>query len=239
MKMKWRTHIAISEVIGKSLDLPKDLEKALIQGAIEPDKCRSKYISHHHTYSSLVMRYIWKARLAYLEGKNSEAMRNLGRALHYVQDKSISEGILGLFHDSIEEKISLKSPPQDAIEEGFSISIPSPRFIRSIVENIIPKKDPDEGLRQACMYSAAIAKAIISDRNPPEKLLENFKSAKERYYKLTIPAVIVILASSLIMSIIMKTILYTVLGCLVGIIIERTDSEYHYLKEELQWFLIE
>jgi len=35
MKMKWRTHIAISEVIGKSLDLPKDLEKALIQVDIE------------------------------------------------------------------------------------------------------------------------------------------------------------------------------------------------------------
>ena len=57
-KMKWRTHIAISKVIGKSLDLPKDLEKALIQGAIEPDKYRSKYISHHHAYSSLVMRYL-------------------------------------------------------------------------------------------------------------------------------------------------------------------------------------
>ena len=42
--MKWKTHIAIAKAISKSLNLPKDLEKALSQGSIEPDKYPDKVL---------------------------------------------------------------------------------------------------------------------------------------------------------------------------------------------------
>ena len=42
--MKWKTHIAIAKAISKSLNLPKDLEKAISQGSIEPDKYPDKVL---------------------------------------------------------------------------------------------------------------------------------------------------------------------------------------------------
>ena len=42
--MKWKTHTAIARAISKSLNLPKDLEKALSQGSIEPDKYPDKVL---------------------------------------------------------------------------------------------------------------------------------------------------------------------------------------------------
>jgi hypothetical protein len=69
--MKWRTHTAIAREISKSLNLPKDLEKALSQGSIEPDKYPDKALrmgrrgrvyttlaSHHDPELGVIMKHM-------------------------------------------------------------------------------------------------------------------------------------------------------------------------------------
>ena len=61
---------------------------------------------HHDPELGIIMKHIWNARLAYLNGEDFKAMKSLGRASHYIQDKSVSKGFLGLSHDKREEELS-------------------------------------------------------------------------------------------------------------------------------------
>lgn len=247
--MKWKTHTSIARVISKSLNLPKDLEKALSQGSIEPDKYPDKILrvgrrgkvytttaSHHDPELEIIMKHIWDARLAYLRGDDFSAMRSLGRALHYIQDKSLSKGFLGLSHDFKEDEASSQPIPENAIERGINIAVSSPHFIKKCIKSVRPKKNPDEIMYQASMYSTAIAKAVIGDKTPSDKLVRNFKFVKERYRKRTIPIALVTFGIISIGSIVMQNFWYILLGILAGYIVQRLDLKYHYLKEEAKWF---
>lgn len=247
--MKWKTHTAIARAISNSLNLPKDLEKALSQGSIEPDKYPDKvlrvgrrgrvytaYASHHDPEIGIIMKHIWDARLAYLSGDKFQAMKSLGMALHYIQDKSVSKGFLGLSHDSREDSISLQTLPEGAIEKGISIAVCSPHFVKKRIKSVKPKKNPNEIMYQACMYSSAIVKAVIGERTPSNELVNDFKSAKERYHKRTIPIAIGIFGIILIASLIMQNFLYIIFGILAGYLTQRLDFKYHHLKEEAKWF---
>ncbi len=246
--MKWKTHTSIARAISKSLNLPKDLEKALSQGSIEPDKYPDKVLrvgrggvytttaSHHDPEMKIIMKHIWSARSAHLRGDDFSTMRSLGRALHYIQDKSVSKGFLGLSHDSREDEVSYQPIPENAIEKGIDIAVSSPHFIKKSIKSVRPKKNPDEIMYQACMYSAAIAKAVIGDKTPSDKLVRNFKFVKEKYRKRTIPIALVTSGIISIGSVVMQNFWYILLGILAGYIAQRLDLRYHYLKEEARWF---
>jgi len=247
--MKWKTHITISKAISRSLGLQKDLEKALSQGSIEPDKYPDEVLrvgrrgsvytapaSHHDPELGVIMKHIWNARLSYLSGDNIQAMKSLGRALHYIQDKSVSKGFLGLSHGLREENLSFQTIPEDAIERGINFAICSPHYVKKIIKSVKPKRKLDEIMNQACMCSAAIAKAVIGDKTPSNELVENFKSVRERYRKKTIPIAIGTFGMILIASIITQNFLYIIFGIFAGYIIQRLDFKYHYLKEEAKWF---
>lgn len=247
--MKWKTHIAIARAISKSLNLPKELEKALSQGSIEPDKYPDKIIkvgrgfriytlsaSHHNPDIGIIMKHIWNARFYYLSGDEFKAMKSIGRAIHYIQDKSVSKGFLGLSHNSREHNVSLQPIPLDAIKKGISIAVSSPHFIKKCIKNVKPKKNPYEILYQACMCSSAIVKAVIGDKKPSDRLVHDYRYVKERYRKITIPLAISSFIIFLIASLIVRNLLYIMLGVLAGYLIQRLDLKYHYLKEEAKWF---
>jgi len=247
--MKWKTHIAIAKAISKSLNLPKDLEKALSQGSIEPDKYPDKVLRvgrrgrvytasapHHDPELGIIMKHIWNARLAYLSGDDFHTMKSLGRALHYIQDKSVSKGFLGLSHDKREEELSHQLISEDAIKRGIDVAVCSPHYVKKIIKSVKPRKNIDEIMNQACMCSAAIAKAVIGEKTPSKELVENFKSAKEKYRKRTIPIAVGTFGAISIASIIMQNFLYILFGILAGYIIQRMDFKYHYLREEAKWF---
>ena len=107
---------------------------------------------------------------------------------------------------------------------------------KSLDEPVKPKKNLDEIMNQACMYSAAIAKAVIGGKTPSKELIENFRSAKEKYRKRTVPIAIGTFGVISIASIIMQNFLYIIFGILAGYIIQKLDLKYHYLKEEAKWF---
>lgn len=143
---------------------------------------------------------------------------------------------MGLSHDSREDKVSSQPIPENAIEKGINIAVCSPHFIKKCIESVKPKKNPNEIMYQACMYSAAIAKAVIGDKTPPDELVKNFKFARERYRKRTIPIALVTFSIISIISIAIQNFLCILLGILAGYIIQRLDFKYHYLKEDAKWF---
>ncbi|WP_042684136.1 hypothetical protein [Methermicoccus shengliensis] len=156
--------------------------------------------------------------------------------MHYVQDKSVSKGFLGISHNAKEEELSHQPISEDAIKRGIDIAVCSPHYVKKIIKSVKPRKNIDEIMNQACMCSAAIAKAVAGERTPSNELVENFKSAKERYRKRTIPIAIGTFGIFLIASIIMQNFLYIIFGILAGYITQRLDFKYHYLKEETKWF---
>ncbi|MCS7365346.1 MAG: hypothetical protein NDF54_07920 [archaeon GB-1867-035] len=104
--MKWKTHRLIAKLIGREFNFSPGLVEILSKGSIDPDihpdytyrvygykRVRIKKVveSHHNASTSLIMKYIWKSRDAWLNGDTVSALFNLGRALHYVQDKCVSK----------------------------------------------------------------------------------------------------------------------------------------------------
>ena len=243
-----------------SLGFPKDLEKAFSQGSIEPDKRPDKIVRvggrgrayrsrapHHKPRLGVVMKHVWNARLSYLDKDHIEAVKSLGRALHYVQDSCVSKGFLSLSHNSREEDLLRQMVSEDSIKMGFNMAVCSPHYVKDTIRSVKPSGDLSEIMRQACLYSAAIAKAVLGEKKPSSKLLVDFGSANEKYRKRTIPVsigvIIVILLASLVAFIFWRLELWH-LAILVassisaGYIAQRFDLKYHYLKEEAKWFRI-
>lgn len=247
--MKWKTHIAIAKAIARALRLQKDLEYTLSQGSIEPDKhpdnvwrlgrrgrAYKARAPHHNPDLGVIMKHIWNARLAYLRGDSVQAVTSLGKALHYIQDKTVSRGFFGLSHNSREEKVAHQTISQDTIEKGIKSAMCSPHYVNKTIRGIKPKKNPKAVVNQACVSSAAIAKAVLGDKTPSRELVAGFNSAKERHCKRTVPLAIGAFGLISIASVITQNVLYLLLGFFCGYIIQRLDVKYHYLKEEAKWF---
>ncbi|MFB0561163.1 MAG: zinc dependent phospholipase C family protein [Candidatus Lokiarchaeia archaeon] len=253
--MKWKSHITIAKAISASMGFTKDLEKAFSQGSIDPDKRPDWVVSvlevarepHHKPSLGVVMKHIWKARLSYLDGDNIRALKSLGKALHYVQDKCVSKGFLSLSHNSREADLLRQMVSEDSIKMGFNMAVCSPHYIKDTIRRVKPSGDLSEIMRQACLYSAAIAKAVLGNKNPSSKLLEDFGTANKNYRKRTIPVSIGVIMVILLASLVAFFSWRLELGHLAilvasvisaGYITQRLDLKYHYLKEEAKWFRI-
>jgi hypothetical protein len=258
--LKWKSHIAIAKAISVSLGFPEDLEKAFSQGSIEPDKRPDKIVKvgfrgsaymsrapHHKPRLGVVMKHVWNARLSYLDRDHIEAVKSLGRALHYVQDSCVSKGFLGLSHNSREKDLLRQKVSEDAIKMGFNMAVCSPHYVKNTIRSVKPSGDLSEIMHQACMYSAAIAKAVLVEKNPSNELLADFESVEKKYRKRTIPIsigiIVMIFLGSLVALILWRLELWHLAilvasSILAGYIAQRLDLKYHYLKEEAKWFRI-
>jgi hypothetical protein len=258
LRLKWKSHIAIAKAIADSMGFPKDLEREFSQGSIEPDKRPDKVVGvsgrgrvyvarapHHRPSLSVVMKHIWNARRSYLNNDYLESVKSLGRALHYVQDSCLSKGFLGLSHGSREEDLLSQKVSVEFIEAGLKRAVCSPHYVKDTIRKVRPSADLREIMSQACLYSAAIAKAVLGEKKPPNKLVEDFQSAKEKYRERTIPVSISILLGAVLVSIAAFTLwhieswqlaLLLILSIFAGYLAQRLDLKYHYLKEEAKWF---
>ena len=246
--MKWRSHIAIAKALADRLGLDERSGKALSDGSIDPDRYPDSIIRvgrrgrvyasrapHHNPSIRIVMRHVWNARMAYLKGDRVRAARSLGRALHYVQDKSLSKGFLGLSHGSREDEVALQKVPLEAIDDGISSAVCSPHYVEKVIREVKPQKGVREVMREACWASAAIAKAVLGMRDPPKELPSALRHAKERYWKRTIPLAATASMAFLLAAAITRNLLLA-LGVLSGYVIQLLDRKYHYLKKEAKWF---
>lgn len=187
--MKWKSHISIAKAIALEMGLPEELERGLCNGSVEPDRrpdaafreqgrgLRIVRAPHHDPPAGTIMAYLWRARKAYLLGNDYWAVKNLGRALHYVQDKSVSPGRGFRRHDAREEYVADLTPPRKAVVAGIEVAECSPRFVRQCIAEVRPQKRPDEILFQATLYSAAIAASVLGPPDPEDALLDRYRRA--------------------------------------------------------------
>lgn len=119
-------------------------------------------VSHHRASDALIMDYLWRARKCWLRGEIEDTLRLLGRALHYVQDRCVDIGFLGLRHEEREWEIGELAIPSEEMRKAIRESKCSPRFLKEVLSSVKPKKDIKEALRLACLSSSKIVGAVIS-----------------------------------------------------------------------------
>ncbi len=82
------THKVIAERIAAELQLPKSATQLLIEGSVGPDSHAN--FPHATGKNGIILQKIGKARTFFLENYD-ECYGELGNALHYIQDKWVSE----------------------------------------------------------------------------------------------------------------------------------------------------
>jgi hypothetical protein len=246
--MKWKSHTAIARAISTELGLPDELEKALCNGSIDPDrrpdaafwkgKKGETYIGrapHHMPPTGTIMAYVWRARKAYLQGNDYWAVKSLGRALHYVQDKSVFTGFLGWSHDPQEKAIAELKPSREAVRRGIDLAVCSPLFVRECIDAVRPRRDPREALYQATVYSSAIFASVIGPADAQEEFVREFGEASGRH-RLRYLAAGGAVAVSAAAAFLGAQPLYLLAGASSGYALVRVDPRYHRLKDEAEWF---
>jgi len=195
--MKWRSHISIGKAIADGLDMPPGERKAFLDGMVEPDRHKERMngpgysyrVSHHRSPRRVIMLHVWMARRSFLRKDNYQGCRHLGMALHYVQDRSTSKGLMGLTHDRREAAMADLDVPLKAVRDGLSRYVPSPRFISRSISLTKPRKDPSAALYQACFRSAAISAAVMDMRRSSE-FKRQYVSATRRHNVFHMPLAI-------------------------------------------------
>ncbi len=246
--MKWKSHKAIARAISQEMGLSYDLEKAFCDGSVEPDKRPDPLLRigkngrgyivrapHHHPHIGTVMAHAWMARRAYLQGNDYWAVKSLGRALHYVQDKSVHTGFMFLAHDSREEAIAKIDPPLKAVVRGMDMAVCSPDFVRKCITKVRPRRNAKEAMYEATLYSSAIFASIFTSPKTTERFLNDYRKAVRRRRLRWLSAVGIVMMSVLAVTILGHPIM-AVLGAVMAAAIVVIDPHYRRLKGEAEWF---
>jgi len=246
--MKWKRHRAIARAISQEFGLPYDLERALSDGSVEPDrrpdpllrfgKHRRGYVvraPHHHPHTGTVMGHAWMARRAYLQGNYYWALRSLGRALHYVQDKSVHTGFMFLSHDSREEAIARMDPPLEAVVRGMDMAVSSPDFVRKCIIKVRPRRNAKDAMYEATLYSSAIFASVFTSPGTTERFLSDYRRAVRRRRLRWLSAAGTI-ALSILAAIMFDSPIIVVPGTVMAAAFLAIDPHFHRLKGEAEWF---
>ncbi|MBI0582615.1 MAG: hypothetical protein ISF22_00150 [Methanomassiliicoccus sp.] len=249
--MKWKSHTAIARAIATEMELPEDLERALCAGSIEPDKRPDKayrvsksgrtYIGrapHHMPPTGTIMAYAWRARKAYLDGNDYWAVKSLGRALHYVQDKCVHTGFWKRTHDVREEAIADHLPPMEAVREGIELAECSPSFVRECVNTVRPVRDPRDAMYQATLYSSAIFASVIGPLDAGDRFDSEYHRAVKGH-RLRYVAAAGTIASSVAAAYFFQQPLLALVGPAAGLAVVRVDPDFYRTRDEAEWFGVE
>lgn len=245
--MKWKSHTAIARAIAEEADIHGECRQALYQGVIDPDRSPDYHrkrstngtntfsrAAHHHPSTSMVMSYVWEARKAYLENDDVAAMRSIGRALHYIQDKSVSRGFRGWTHDRREEAISKLEAPAEEVKRGFSEAQSSPDFVRECIVAVKNKKNPHKALKEGTYYSALIFASVFS---PAENSCEmRNKSLRQYKHRKILLGVSIMTAALAAVSLFFEIYPLTAASALAAAIMFAANRHYKDVKRKASWY---
>ncbi len=246
--MKWKSHTAIARAIAEEMGLPDDLEEELCEGSVDPDRRPDAAMKvdrmgrtfigrapHHDPPAGIIMSHAWRSREAYLRGDGRQAVRCLGRALHYIQDKSVSPGLLDRSHDLREEDIADLVPPREAVRKGIDMAVCSPLFVRECVRAVRPRQDPREAMYQATLFSAAIFASVLGPPDSEGRFISDYGKAR-RNRRCRYAAAGMAAASSILISLLLTQPLALIAGAAAVLAAVLLDHGYHDLREEAEWF---
>ncbi len=246
--MKWRNHLDIADAVADALELPPHRKEILRQASIEPDKHGERvlhfdrrgepylrWMRHHHPEAEVIEAMAWKARHAFLEGREDDAVWCVGKALHFLQDDCVSIGALGTRHDSSEEAISELRLSRETVVSGVQGAKVSVNFMRECLRSIRPCRDPTTALNRAALFSGALAASILRGRNPERRLLLEWLATRRRFLIRVVPASVVLAIAALVSSLLADEPLFA-LFALPALFAPIAYRRYWFLKEEMTWF---
>jgi hypothetical protein len=246
--MKWKSHTAIARAIAAEMNLPDELERAFCAGSIEPDKKPDlayrvskggrTYIGrapHHMPPTGTIMAYAWRARKAYLEGNDYWAVKSLGRALHYVQDKCVHTGFRMWRHDARESDIADLTPPRKAVCEGIEMARCSPRFVRECIVTVRPRRDPRKAMYDATLYSSAIFASVIGPVDAEERFNTDYERAV-RGHRCRYAIATALIAASGAAAYMLDEPLIMVPGTMAAVAAVKIDPAFRRAMDEAEWF---
>ena len=247
--MKWKSHLEIANAVAERLDLPKEMSEVLRQGSIQPDRegdkvitrdgrmlLRRRRVRHHRASKRFIKGLLWKARTAYLEGREEDAMWCLGRALHYVQDMSVAAGPFHWFHDAREAEIGLRRVPPNAVRIGEEAAVSSPLFIDLCLRSLSCKKGSFSAMNQASMISTALAFAVLLDPHPSRDLAVQVKLSERRHRLVFVPLAIGAASVLASVGIWLGQPVLVASSIPTAIVILSLDSKRRMLRREKEWF---
>jgi hypothetical protein len=266
--MHRRAHVHIARELSKRLGLSKELEKVFVKAIAEPDKWRRRnpHLRHHYLQDHVALEYIKEARRMYIKGNTSSCLRNLGIALHFVQDAFVPPPRtreLRSIHARLEGRLeSLKGLfvlLRKTVDEGFAIVTSSPItfpsiFIRKTLQKIGWANDEREVLTRAARTSAIITAVVLGPKDPPSGLRERYAELKRRYDESVSRAKRRALVASLASAIggaaltlpsmglggLSIVFISSLIVFLIAFKATLRDGElyrrYHELKEEAEWY---
>jgi hypothetical protein len=246
--MKWKNHLEIADAVSDQLGLPNELKNALRQGSIQPDREGDKVIirdvrgllhrrrmRHHRATKRFIRDMLWKARIAHLEDREEDAMWCLGRALHYIQDRSLSVGPFGWFHDKREGEIGRKTVFLEAIQLGEKAAAPSPIFVDLCLRSLSPKRGTSAAMYQACIFSSAMAFAVLADPNTDSRRIMELENSKRRYAHLFLPISVGAAMLMILMGFSLNEPLLLLSSLPLAAMALMLDSRFLSLRSEVRW----
>jgi hypothetical protein len=247
--MKWKSHLEITKAVAERLDLPKEMSEVLRQASIQPDRegdkaitrdgrglLRRRRVRHHHATKRFIKGLLWKARTAYLEGREEDAMWCLGRALHYVQDRSVAVGPFNWFHDAREAEIGSRRVPKYAISIGEEAAVSSPFFVDLCLRSLSPKKSSSSAMNQASMISTALAFAVLLDPYPSRELAIQIKMCERRHRTVFMPLAVGVAAILASVGVWLGQPFLVASSIPTAAVIIALDSRRRMLRREKEWF---
>jgi hypothetical protein len=221
----------------------------MLAGVVEPDRNPEHFLSrsdgrwhkvrHHSSPDRIIMMFVWKARLSFLAGNYEEGSRDLGRALHYVQDRAVPMGRFSFRHDRMEKELARRSVPQEAILQGIHFSMPSPVFISECVHRLRPHRDCTSTLFHATAASAAVVSSVVSVIDPPDSLRCTHERAVRRHKVVIWPLSIIIGISFAISGVTFGLWEMIPLFPLASALVLFSDREYHRIRRLARWYGLE
>lgn len=250
--MKWKNHLQIANLVADELSLPRELREVLRQGVIQPDKEGDKVVRfdrqglpyrqrvrHHKVRWRFIMSLVWKARLAHLEGREEDAVWCLGRAMHYVQDRSVAIGPFGILHDRREAEIGRRKASPESVEVGAIAAAPSPIFVEMCLRTLAPRRSPHAALHQACALSSAMANAVLSDPTPGPMFQHDLLRLQRRHRRLFFPAALLAGAIPLALAPLLGDPYIAVLSLPLAVGVLMSDLAYRDGKKSARWFALD
>lgn len=248
--MKWKNHLEIANAVADQLGLGPGLRGVLRQGSVQPDREGDrvvkldwqalpyrKRVKHHRATRRFIKGLLWKARIAHLEGREEDAVWCLGRALHYVQDRSVAVGPFGWFHDEREAEIGHRHGFPDAILLGEKAAVPSPLFVDLCLRTLSPRRRTSSAMHQACMLSSALAFAVLSDPVPSRNLAMEIKLSERRHYRIFLPLAIGIAGIASAVGLWLGQPILIISSIPLVAMVITLDTKRRTLRKEAEWFI--
>jgi len=246
--MKWRNHLDIADAVADALALPSHRREILRQASIEPDKHGERvlrfdrkgepylrWMPHHRPDDEVIEALAWKARRAFLEGREDDAVWCMGKALHFLQDDCVSTGPLGKGHDSSEDAMAELRLSRETVASGVNNAKVSVNFMRECIQSVRPCRDPLMALNRAGLFSGALAASVLQGKNPERWLKQEWIVAKRRFRLVVLPTAILLASAALVASLMANELLIVLLA-LPALIAPFACGRYWLLKEEMSWF---